>query len=233
VSSQKGVCRHRSFAFVVTALALGLPARMVRNEAHAWVEVSDSLKWHRIDLGGAAGRVNIAPTDRPAHIAPRDPYAWPSGSDSAEAMAEQARSRARTSVTPSSGSGSGTAPPSGSGPSGAATVTPLESDPGDLRPASDVTLGLREPRAVRGARLPVFGVIEAAGDRCSLARVDLHLRPKASSGRTEAIALGALVTGEDGRYDGQVAVPYGIPVGDYDVVASTPGSYRCGRGASR
>ena len=46
--SQKGVCRHRAFAFLVTALGLGLPARMVTNEAHAWVEVSDSRRWHRI-----------------------------------------------------------------------------------------------------------------------------------------------------------------------------------------
>ena len=39
--SQKGVCRHRAFAFLVTALGLGIPARMVINEAHAWVEVLD------------------------------------------------------------------------------------------------------------------------------------------------------------------------------------------------
>jgi hypothetical protein len=153
-------------------------------------------------------------------------------------MADQARSRARTGVTPGGGSGSGagassSTAPSGSALSGSATVTPFEPDPGDPRPASEVSLGLREPSAVRGARLPVFGAIEADGDVCSLARVDLHLRPKASSGRTESVALGALVTGDDGRYDGQVAVPYGIPVGDYEVVASTPGNYRCGRGASQ
>src|SRR6185295_11724872 len=48
--SKKGVCRHRSFAFLVTALGIGIPARMVVNEAHAWVEVFDSKLWHRIDL---------------------------------------------------------------------------------------------------------------------------------------------------------------------------------------
>ena len=57
-----GACRHRSFAFFVTANALGVPTRYVANEAHAFVEVyipdgpddpySDS-NWHRIDLGGA------------------------------------------------------------------------------------------------------------------------------------------------------------------------------------
>jgi transglutaminase-like putative cysteine protease len=51
--SKKGVCRHRAFAFLVTALGLGLPVRMIANEAHAWVEVNDGSLWRRIDLGGA------------------------------------------------------------------------------------------------------------------------------------------------------------------------------------
>ncbi|HEY8076335.1 MAG TPA: transglutaminase-like domain-containing protein, partial [Labilithrix sp.] len=50
--SKKGVCRHRAFAFLVTALYLGLPTRMIVNEAHAWVEVYDGHMWRRIDLGG-------------------------------------------------------------------------------------------------------------------------------------------------------------------------------------
>ena len=51
--ARMGVCRHRSYAFVITALGLGVRARMVLNEAHAWVEVADGLQWKRIDLGGA------------------------------------------------------------------------------------------------------------------------------------------------------------------------------------
>ena len=54
-SNQIGVCRHRSFAFVITASALGIPARYVYNEAHAFVEVHwPGLGWRRVDLGGAA-----------------------------------------------------------------------------------------------------------------------------------------------------------------------------------
>ena len=34
-----GACRHRSFGFFVTALALEAPTRYVSNEAHAFVEV--------------------------------------------------------------------------------------------------------------------------------------------------------------------------------------------------
>ncbi len=69
--SQKGVCRHRAYAFAVTAIALGLPTRLVHNEAHAWVEVYDTELWHRIDLGGAATNINetrpdaLSPNHRP------------------------------------------------------------------------------------------------------------------------------------------------------------------------
>ncbi|HIA02911.1 MAG TPA: hypothetical protein EYN66_13570, partial [Myxococcales bacterium] len=37
--SQKGICRHRAWAFTITAQSLGIPCRYVQNEAHAFVEV--------------------------------------------------------------------------------------------------------------------------------------------------------------------------------------------------
>lgn len=52
---QVGVCRHRSLAFVITAASLGIPARYVSNEAHAFIEVWwPRGGWRRVDLGGAA-----------------------------------------------------------------------------------------------------------------------------------------------------------------------------------
>lgn len=67
-----GACRHRAFAFFVTANTLGVPTRYVANEAHCFVEVyipngsySDS-NWHRINLGGA-GETN------PGEPRPPDP----------------------------------------------------------------------------------------------------------------------------------------------------------------
>ena len=51
--SKKGVCRHRAYAFLITAQSLGIPTRLVENEAHAWVEIHDGTLWRRIDLGGA------------------------------------------------------------------------------------------------------------------------------------------------------------------------------------
>ena len=65
-----GACRHRSFGFFVTALALGAPTRYVSNEAHAFVEVYvpednetvSSSHWKRINLGGTGGSNTL---DRP------------------------------------------------------------------------------------------------------------------------------------------------------------------------
>src|SRR6185436_1402792 len=92
--SQKGVCRHRAFAFLVTALGLGIPARMVVNEAHAWVEVLGERNWQRIDLGGAAGSIEDATADaRPAFRPPSDSFEWPASSESGSGEAAAVRGR--------------------------------------------------------------------------------------------------------------------------------------------
>lgn len=59
--AQVGVCRHRSLAFVISARALGIPARYIYNEAHAFVEIYwPKMGWRRIDLGGAADQLDYA-----------------------------------------------------------------------------------------------------------------------------------------------------------------------------
>jgi hypothetical protein len=48
-----GACRHRAYAFVLTMHGVGVNARFVSNEAHAWAEVAiPGQGWSRIDLGG-------------------------------------------------------------------------------------------------------------------------------------------------------------------------------------
>ncbi|MCD6498952.1 MAG: transglutaminase domain-containing protein [Deltaproteobacteria bacterium] len=83
--SRRGVCRHRAYAFVITALALGLQARYVTNETHAFVEVRlPRISWRRIDLGGAVP--NLRPAQRQAvvhHVPGPDPLPWPARSQSA------------------------------------------------------------------------------------------------------------------------------------------------------
>ncbi|GJM20667.1 MAG: hypothetical protein DHS20C15_05820 [Planctomycetota bacterium] len=49
--ARKGVCRHRAQAFVVTAHALGLPARYVANRIHAFAEVQlPNGSWRRLEF---------------------------------------------------------------------------------------------------------------------------------------------------------------------------------------
>jgi hypothetical protein len=63
---QNGVCRHRAYAFVITALAMGIPARLVANEIHAFVEVQfPSQNWKLIDLGGYPSDVEKQNQSRP------------------------------------------------------------------------------------------------------------------------------------------------------------------------
>jgi len=76
-----GACRHRAYALVPTLHALGIPARYVGNEAHAWAEVFVTrVGWTRIDLGGWDVPLDAtAPTDRPAfRPSNRDPFPQPS-----------------------------------------------------------------------------------------------------------------------------------------------------------
>ena len=96
--SRKGVCRHRSFGFLVTALGLGIPARMVINEAHAWVEVQTDRMWERIDLGGAAGAIEEGISDsRASYDPPADAFGWPPAAESGSGREVALRGRQMTS----------------------------------------------------------------------------------------------------------------------------------------
>lgn len=78
--SQAGVCRHRSFAFMITANRLGIPTRYLANEAHAWVEVYLPRQgWVRVDLGGAALRLEVSGAEDKAMHRPAsdDPFPKP------------------------------------------------------------------------------------------------------------------------------------------------------------
>lgn len=79
---RRGICRHRGHGFVVTAQALGVPARYVFNEAHVFVEVyvpGPDAGWLRVDLGGGADRLVVhGSRDKTLHQPRvRDPFARP------------------------------------------------------------------------------------------------------------------------------------------------------------
>lgn len=125
----RGICRHRSYAFMITALGLGIPARAALNEAHAWVEVWDGELWHRVDLGGAAEELEMSQAGRPQHVMPRDPFSWPSRSEPGSSLAQR-RIDVRDSAE---------ANPSGAGAPGAGA--PGAGAPGEDAPAGDPVLG--------------------------------------------------------------------------------------------
>lgn len=239
--SQKGVCRHRAYAFVITANELGLPSRLVRNEAHAWVEVFDTELWHRIDLGGAASRMD-APLEQNAepHRPPTDPYDWPDGSETGLDMA--ASSVPTSGGQPGSGNGTGepnstttsTTPTSPDGtedplapPEAGASSEPEEQS----RPPAELSVEVaRETSLYRGAPLVLKGVVEAEGEPCAHARIDVSLARKDDSRPRK---IGALAADAEGRYRGAVVIPLDTGVGEYDVVVSTPGDARCGAGRTQ
>jgi hypothetical protein len=222
--SKKGVCRHRAFAFVVTSLALGLPARLVRNEAHAWVEAFDGSIWHRIDLGGAAGRFELeSPRDVPLYGGPEDPFDWPFGTQSTQAEFQGLGSTGGQPGPGGSVPGSGPGVPGAPSPGATATEPPAPAARPD-RPEAAVDVEVSATETRRGATVRVRGAVTADDEVCPFARVDVALR--GSDGRR--VLLGAVPTDARGRFDAELTIPLQVDVGDHRVVASTPGAGDCG-----
>ncbi len=236
--SRKGVCRHRAFAFLVTALNIGIPTRLVANEAHAWVEVNDGSLWHRIDLGGAADDLEEEPhLDRPPHVPPPDPYSWPTGRDSGEDLAHRHRAAAirrylgEALADPAADPDADLAPPleppwtdADAGAGGGAAEPPKP------RPASTVSVDSMDRDIFRGYPLHIKGRVMAEEQPCVRVRVDVVLATEGSSVRHR---LGSLSTDDRGVYDGAVVLPPELPVGDHELSVVTAGNGRCGPGELR
>jgi len=232
--AQRGVCRHRAYAFVITAQALGLPARFVMNEAHAWVEVKlIDVGWMRIDLGGAADALeNHGGSDRPVYR-PReaDPLPQPEAyrqsysqlqgdqvqglrEGEGEAFAEATRYGSEgvegQGVTP------GTAAPAGEAEGGGLFSVPEpESRARPLR----LTVDTGEYEVFRGRSLSVSGrALDPDGQGVEGLRVEVLLR-----GARERL-LGVTVTGRGGTYRTTVGVAQDLEVGEYRLLVRSPGN---------
>ena len=229
--SKKGVCRHRSFAFVVSALALRIPTRLVTNEAHAWVEVHDGTLWHRIDLGGAADAFADATNgDRVTHVPPEDAFAWPTGAKPGRETAERARppSARADGGAPDDRTGAGggdggttSAVASGSIP----TLGASQDGSDDGRPQARIRLSLSDKEVFRNQALHLEGRVDAGGAPCPFVRVDVLLVLAKNE-----VALGSLATDASGIFQGAVVVPPNASAGDYELSLVTPGDVRCGKG---
>jgi hypothetical protein len=222
--TRKGVCRHRAYAFMITALELGLPTRLVRNEAHAWVEVWDGVLWHRIDLGGAAGRMDLREESAEhAHRPPSDPYVWPESAQAASGQEMAERSRAGGGANPRGGLNA----PTHSGPL-PSPPPPTPAEVSELVP-TDLVLAVGQHDVRRGEALEVRGTARAGSSACPHARVDILLESLTG----ERSLLGALATDAQGAFAGSVTVPPSAAVGRYRLHATTDGVGRCGPGRSR
>ena len=254
--SQKGVCRHRAFAFLVTALGLGISARVVTNEAHAWVEVEADGIWRRIDLGGAAGTIDEGSADgRPSHRPPPDTFGWPQSDSGSGSQAAERGRRASSNGQPGQpgNTSPGDAPGPTSAPNSGARVDPsraASSDArsressgaaergltdqaperkGDDRPRPRVSVTSTDTVARHGGGVHVTGRVDVDGSGCGDVRVDVVLRRLDTGSKTP---VGSLTTDPSGHFDGSIVLPMSLAVGEYGVTVSTPGDARCGPGSS-
>lgn len=237
--SQSGVCRHRAFSFMITANVLGIPARYVQNEAHAFIEVwFPERRWQRIDLGGAALRMDVANAEDKKLHNPRaeDPFAKPPEysqqytqleGDIRGLTAKQIADRKKPNATPSGslGQGPGQGPGNGSGTSGPDRITPdpslptVTQDPKKKTPRLDVTTA--DTSAFRGDVVHVEGRVVAEGKPIPDHPVDVFLAPAGRRG-ANPIPLGRAVSDANGRFQQEFTVPGSLNLATYEIYLASP-----------
>ncbi len=241
--NKAGVCRHRSFAFMITATALGIPTRYVTNEAHAWVEVwVPGSKWMRVDLGGAALRMQVDNAEDKTLHQPRteDPFAQPPEYENnytqlegeIDGLSDEQIAERREGYDGADPDFDPEAPPSDDpdtmvGP-GRTLPSPSDSAASNKIP-TDVQITGTEAVGYRGETLPVSGVLMAAepGDVHGIGnqRVNIWVAPLGNDGEGAEL-LGHTVTEADGSFSLQLTLPDDMQLRDYEIFASTPGDAR-------
>ncbi|CAN5904974.1 hypothetical protein BH11MYX3_BH11MYX3_49620 [soil metagenome] len=235
--SQAGVCRHRAFGFMITANTLGIPARYVQNEAHAFVEVwFPERRWQRIDLGGAALRMDVQNAEDKKIHTPRaeDPFAKPPEytqqytqleGDIRGLTAKQISDRKKPNATPSGSMGGSGGGGKGSGTGGPDRITPdptlptVTQDPKKVTPRLDVTLA--DASAFRGDVVHVEGRVAAQGKAIPDHPVDVFLAPAGRHG-ANPIPLGRTVSDANGRFKQEFTVPGSLNLATYEIYLASP-----------
>jgi hypothetical protein len=243
VRGKKGVCRHRAYGFVVTAHALGIPARFVQNEAHSFVEVRlpGKLGFRRIDLGGAAQGLNAhTDGDAPVYRA-KEPDTLPRPAAYEESYSQLGLGTSGLEKPADAQLEGRWLPPAEGDPNNAVTSAagprPLTGHAHDAnagapedglpppKPRAPLTVALDalHTRVLRGQRLEVSGRITesgGAGQGVAGLRVEVSF---AAEERRDRLLLGIAVTGEGGAFAGSFGVPTDLQLGDYRLVVLTPG----------
>lgn len=231
--SQRGVCRHRSFAFMVLANALGIPTRYVTNEAHAFAEVWLPRRgWMRVDLGGAALSLRVANAETKALHRAREPDPFPKPPSYAEnytrlrgqvyglgADARAAEDGDADSATPPYRLSTAPARPAhGAG-------LPRPADLRDRRRPSAIEITAVDAVGYRGESVNILGRAFDArtGQGLGDARVDVYLLPAGISGES-AVWVAQTATDQGGRFATSLDLGHDLPLGDQDVYVATPGT---------
>jgi len=237
--SQAGVCRHRAFSFMITANVLGIPTRYVQNEAHAFVEVwFPERRWQRIDLGGAALRLDVSGADNKTLHRPRaeDPFTKPKeyaenytqleGDITGLTDKQKSDRKASLDSSPPSGSydgslGAGT----GSGGTGPDRITPdptlpaVTQDPKKQTPKLVVTTA--DTSAYRGDVVHVEGRVAVGAKMIADHPIDVFLAP-AGRGGASPIPLGRAVSDASGRFSQDFTVPGVLNLATYEIYLASP-----------
>jgi hypothetical protein len=234
--SQAGVCRHRAFAFMITANALGIPTRYVQNEAHAFVEVwFPEKRWQRIDLGGAAARLEISGAENKTLHRPRaeDPFAKPTeyketysqldGDIKGLSQQQLDDKKKPLDQAPASGDFGGSGKGSGNGTGD--HIIPDQSLPAvtqdPKKPIPHLVVTTADASAYRGDVVHVEGRVEANGRNLPDRAVDVFLAPSGKNG-SDAVELGRATTGPDGTFHIDLTVPSTLGLATYEIFLSSP-----------
>jgi transglutaminase-like putative cysteine protease len=238
--SQAGVCRHRAFAFMITANAVGIPTRYVHNEAHAFVEVwFPERGWQRIDLGGAALRMEVSGADDKTLHRPRadDPFAKPPQyrnnytqlEGQIAGLTQQQIEDKRKSLDDAPASGQFDTQAGSAGGSGAAPppdrITPdptlpvAAHDPKKGSPVLEVITA--DASGYRGAAVRISGRVHVNGKALPDHPVDVYLSPKGMQGRSP-VSLGRAVTAADGTFRQDFAIPAQLDLATYEIWLASP-----------
>jgi transglutaminase-like putative cysteine protease len=239
-ATKKGVCRHRSFAFMITANALGIPTRFVENEAHAFVEVwFPERGWQRIDLGGAALRMDVSGANDKTLHRPRsdDPFDKPTEytqnytqleGDIRGLTSQQVADKRKPAgqappsgaVGPDDGTGSGSATGSGNGPDRISPDPTLPvAVPDPKKPTPTLLVTAADSNAFRGGVLHVEGLVRASNKPLEDHVVQIWLAPPAR--RHDTVLLGTATTRDDGTFAVDLLVPGRVNLDTYDVLLSS------------
>jgi hypothetical protein len=251
--AQKGSCRHRSYAFVITALAMGIPARYVENELHVFVEVFlPRVGWRRINLGGALVDQQVTGADGKVPYRPKgdDPFPQPEafakGNDTQPTQPKGLKPPGGGNASSSAGGG-GASGGSGGGASGGGTTATGSGRilrPGDRGGAridldkldKEVAPGTPGARLVNATVPTSVHLRVAKRDTFRGERVEVIGVVESGDGQPSGLPVeiyldgpgGALRVGEtkvaaDGSWQTSIEVPRDLPLGDHRVVARTPG----------